>query len=102
MKTFLQWAEIKHRELPVYQTDEGGGSTARNGIAYWAYPDGYIRSHYPDAYFMSRAPDALWKMSPGPPITPHKHHVHHMTPPDYAIGPDGQVRKEKEVEYETD
>ena len=101
MKTFFQWAETNHRELPVYKTDEGG-STPRAGIAFWAYPDGYVRSHYPDAYFMSRAADALWKMHPGPPVTPEKHHVKHMTPPDYAIGPDGQVRKEKEVEYETD
>jgi hypothetical protein len=76
MKSFIQWAGDNKAELPVYKQDEGG-SIARNGIAYWAYPDGYIRSHYPDAYFMSRAADALWKMSPGPPITKHKHHVSH-------------------------
>lgn len=101
MKTFVQWAEKTKKELPVYAQNEAG-STARNGIAHWAYPDGYVRSHYPDAYFMSRAADALWKMSPGPPITKHKHHVSHMTPPDYAIGPDGKLRPEKEVDYETD
>jgi hypothetical protein len=76
MKSFIQWAGDNKAELPVYKQDEGG-SIARNGIAHWAYPDGYIRSHYPDAYFMSRAADALWKMSPGPPITKHKHHVSH-------------------------
>jgi hypothetical protein len=102
MKTFIQWAGENQKELPVYKQDEGGGSTARNGIAHWAYPDGYIRSHYPDAYFMSRAPDALWKMSPGPPVTPKKHHVHHMTPPDQAIGPNGEIEQEKEVDYDTD
>jgi hypothetical protein len=101
MKTFVQWASDNKVELPVLKANEGG-STARIGIAYWAYPDGYIRSHYPDAYFMSRAADALFKMSPGPPITKHKHHVSHMTPPDQAIGPNGEVEFEKGVEYETD
>jgi hypothetical protein len=51
---------------------------------------------------MSRAADALWKMSPGPPITPKKHHVSHETPPDYAIGPTGELEYEKEIDYETD
>lgn len=102
MKSFFQWAASNKRELPVYQNNEGGGSTARGGIAHWAYPDGYIRSHYPDGYFMSRASDALWKMSPGPPITPKKHVVHHMTPPDEAIGPNGEVKQEKEIDYETE
>ena len=102
MKTFVQWAGDNKCELPVYSTDEGGGSTARGGIAYWAYPDGYIRSHYPDAYFMSRAADALWKMHPGPPITKHAHKVHHLTPPDYAIGPNGELDWEAEKEYETE
>jgi hypothetical protein len=51
---------------------------------------------------MSRAADALFKMQPGPPITKHKHKVSHMTPPDYAIGPDGKLRHEKEVDYETE
>ena len=102
MKSFIQWASQQKLELPVYNQTESGGSTARAGIAYWAYPDGYIRSHYPDAYFMSRASDALWKMSPGPPITPKKHHVSHETPPDYAIGPNGELEYEKEIDYETD
>ena len=101
MKTFIQWAGNEKRELPVYRTDEAG-STPRGGIAYWAYPDGYIRSHYPDAYFMSRAADALFKMQPGPPITKYKHHVSHMTPPDYGLGPNGELEYEKEVDYETD
>ncbi len=101
MKSFIQWASQQKLELPVYNQTEGG-STARAGIAHWAYPDGYVRSHYPDAYFMSRAADALWKMSPGPPITPKKHHVSHETPPDYAIGPNGELKHEKEIDYETD
>lgn len=101
MKSFIQWASQQKLELPVYNQTEGG-STARAGIAHWAYPDGYVRSHYPDAYFMSRAADALWKMSPGPPITPKKHHVSHETPPDYAIGPNGELKNEKEIDYETD
>lgn len=102
MRSFVQWAGEMRLELPVYRQNEGGGSAVRNGIAHWAYPDGYVRSHYPDGYFMSRAPDALWKMSPGPPITPKKHVVHHFTPPDQAIGPDGQIRPEAGVEYDTD
>jgi hypothetical protein len=101
MKSFIQWAGDNKAELPVYKQDEGG-STVRGGIAYWAYPDGYIRSHYPDAYFMSRASDALWKMSPGPPITKYTHHVSHETPPDYALGPNGELEYEKEIDYETD
>ena len=101
MKSFIQWATDNKCELPVYIPMEAG-STARIGIAHWAYPDGYVRSHYPDAYFMSRAADALWKMAPGPPITPHKHHVSHKAPPDYAIGPNGELEYEKEVDYETD
>ena len=101
MKSFIQWASQQKLELPVYNQTEGG-STARAGIAHWAYPDGYVRSHYPDAYFMSRAADALWKMSPGPPITPKKHHISHETPPDYAIGPNGELEYEKEIDYETD
>ncbi len=64
------------------------------------YPDGYIRSHYPDLWFMAGASDAIYKMAPGPPFTKTKHHVSHETPPDYAIGPDGKVRDEKEVDYE--
>jgi hypothetical protein len=101
MKSFFQWAEFNKRELPVYHQNESG-SAVRAGFAHWAYPDGYLRSHYPDGYFMSRAPDALWKLSPGPPITPKKHVVHHMTPPDEAIGPNGEVKQEKEIDYETE
>lgn len=100
MKTFLQWAGTEKRELPVYQRDEN--STTRAGIAHWAYPDGYIRSHYPDLWFTPGAADAIFKMSPGPPFTPKKHHVSHETPPDYALGPDGKVRPEAEKDYETD
>jgi len=33
MKSFVQWAGDTKKELPVYSTDEGGGSTARGGIA---------------------------------------------------------------------
>ena len=61
-----------------------------------------IRKYYPDAYFMSRAADALWKMHPGTPITKHAHKVHHLTPPDYAIGPNGELDWEAEKEYETE
>lgn len=93
MNTFMQWAERNRRELPVYSQDE---ATKRAGIAHWAYPDGYIRSHYPDGYFTPSAADAIVKMAPG------KHKVHHLTPPDTAIGPNGEVRKEKEVDYETE
>lgn len=100
MKTFIQWAGEKQRELPVYQ--QGESSTTRAGIAHWAYPDGYIRSHYPDLYFTPIAADAIQKMAPGPPFTKKKHHVSHETPPDQAIGPDGRVHGEKEVDYETD
>lgn len=100
MNTFIQWAEFNRRELPVYQKTES--SSARAGIAYWAYPDGYIRSHYPDLWFTPIAADAIQKMAPGPPLTPKKHHVSHETPPDYAIGPDGKVKPEKKQDYETD
>jgi hypothetical protein len=37
-------------------------SIRRTGIAHWAYPDAYIRSHYPANYFMPTAADALFKM----------------------------------------
>ena len=56
MKSFLQWAENSKLELPIME------KTARSGIAHWAYPDGYIRSHYPAGYFMPIAADALQKM----------------------------------------
>jgi hypothetical protein len=77
MKTFSEWLNE---------------NTKRSGIAHWAYPDGYIRSHYPDGHFMPSAADALQKMAVG------KHKVHHMTPPDTALG----GKKETEVDYETD
>lgn len=59
MKTFIQWAGETKKELPVYQADE---ATKRAGIAHWAYPDGYVRSHYPAPYFMPSAADAVQKM----------------------------------------
>ena len=37
-------------------------SIRRTGIAHWAYPDAYIRSHYPANYFMPTSADALFKM----------------------------------------
>lgn len=77
-------------------------ATRRAGIAHWAYPDGYCRSHYPDLYFMSGAADAILKMAPGMPFTKNKHHVTHKTPPDYAIGPDGKVGQERERDYDTE
>ena len=71
-------------------------STTRAGIAWWAYPDGYVRSHYPDLWFTPVAADAAFKLSPGPPFTPKKHHVSRKTPPDHAISPSGRMRREKE------
>lgn len=56
MKSFTQWAESKSLNLPLAE------KTARAGIASWAYPDGYVRSHYPGGYFMPIAADALQKM----------------------------------------
>lgn len=100
MDTFIQWAEKQKNELPVYKQEEG--SASRAGIAHWAYPDGYVRSHYPDLWFTPGAADAIQKMSPGPPFTPKKHHVSHETPPDYAIGPNGEVKPETEIDYDTD
>ena len=87
MKTFTEWLNE---------------SAKRAGIAWWAFPDGYIRSHYPDLWFTPSAADAIQKMAPGPPFTKHKHHVHHKTPPDYAIEPDGSTREEPEKDYETE
>ena len=75
MKTFSEWLNESEK---------------RSGLAYWAYPDGYVRSHYPDGYFMASTADALQKMG--------KHKVHHRTPADTALG--GQ--KEKEIDYDTD
>ena len=51
---FTKYLESKDTEL--FET------IRRTGIAYWAYPDGYIRSHYPAGYFMPTAADALFKM----------------------------------------
>lgn len=56
MKSFLQWVESSKLELPLTE------KTARSGIAHWAYPDGYVRSHYPAGWFMPVAADALQKM----------------------------------------
>lgn len=97
LQTFTQWAEAHQLALsPVSES-----ALRRAGIAHWAYPDGYVRSHYPDGYFMPTAADAIQKMSPGPPMTPYKHHVSHETPPDYAIGPDGKIRPERRKDYKT-
>ena len=63
MKTFFEFCKENKRELPVWKMDEVGG-TRRAGIAHWAYPDGYVRSHYPAGYFMPTAADALHKMGP--------------------------------------
>lgn len=94
MQTFIQWAGENKKELPLFQQDES--AIRRAGIAHWAYPDGYIRSHYPDLYFLPTAADAIFKMAPG------KHKVSHKTPPDQAIGPDGSVRSEKSKSYSTE
>lgn len=69
MKTFVQWAEGEKLELPAVSED-----TKRGGIAHWAYPDAYVRSHYPDGYFMPSAADARQKMG--------KHKPSHKAPPD--------------------
>ena len=97
IKSFIEWAETNKKELPLFE-----GAARRAGIAYWAYPDGYIRSHYPDLWFTPSSADAIQKMSPGPPFTPYKHHVSHKAPPDFALSPDGKVRQEREVDYDTD
>lgn len=67
MKTFYQWAGDKELELPVLTE-----KTTRAGIAHWAYPDSYIRSHYPDGWFMPTAADAVQKFG-----NHHPHHVKH-------------------------
>jgi len=64
MKTFVQWAEKTKKELPLY-TQEEAGSQRRAGIAYWAYPDAYVRNQYPDSYFTPYAADALFKLGYG-------------------------------------
>jgi hypothetical protein len=68
MRTFLQWAEEGKLDLPLLTE-----KTARSGIAYWMYPDLYVRSHYPDGWFMPRSADALFKMGKHHP--PHAQHV---------------------------
>jgi hypothetical protein len=60
MKSFKQWAESKKLELPLVEA----GSSKRQGIAYWAYPDAYMRSQYPANYFTPIASDALLKLQP--------------------------------------
>lgn len=59
MKTFIEFCGATKKELPLYKTDE---ATRRAGIAHWAYPDSYVRSHYPDLYFTPTAADAVQKM----------------------------------------
>jgi hypothetical protein len=46
-------------ELPVLSE-----KTTRGGIAHWAYPDGYIRSHYSGGYFTPISADSLQKLGP--------------------------------------
>jgi hypothetical protein len=75
MKTFVKWAEEGKKELPVYITDE---ATRRAGIAHWAYPDAYIRSHYPDSYFVPTAADAFQKMG--------NHKPNHKAAPENTPG----------------
>jgi protein-disulfide isomerase len=60
MKSFKQWAESKKLELPLVEA----GAAKRQGIAYWAYPDAYMRSQYPANYFTPIASDALLKLQP--------------------------------------
>jgi len=59
MKSFIEFCQETKKELPIYHVSE---KTARAGIASWAYPDAYVRSHYSAGYFMPRAADALQKM----------------------------------------
>ena len=63
MKTFIEFCGETKKELPVYE-EITEAALRRAGIAHWAYPDGYIRSHYPAGYFMPTAADALQKMGP--------------------------------------
>lgn len=51
---FIEYLET--RDANLFET------IRRTGIASWAYPDAYIRSHYPGGYFMPTAADALFKM----------------------------------------
>lgn len=80
MNSFIEWAGKYKKELPVYTQDE---NTRRAGIAHWAYPDGYIRSHYPDLYFTPTAADAAQKMG--------SHHPSHKTPSNKALGGGGSM-----------
>jgi hypothetical protein len=57
MKTFIEYC--KSKELPITEK-----AAVRSGIAHWAYPDGYMRSHYPSLYFTPTAADAVQKMGP--------------------------------------
>ncbi len=59
MNTFVAWAEKTKKELPCYKQDE---ATRRAGIAYWAYPDAYVRNQYPDLFFTPYAADAAFKL----------------------------------------
>lgn len=61
MKTFIEFCGETKKELPVYEKISEG-ATRRAGIAHWAYPDGYVRSHYTAGYFMPSAADAVQKM----------------------------------------
>jgi hypothetical protein len=78
MKTFIQWAEVVKKELPLYMQDE---NTKRAGIAHWAYPDAYVRSQYPDGVFMPYAADAMFKMGIG---AGKKHEPSRKAPADAA------------------
>lgn len=60
MKKFLDWAGENKKELPLFAPL--GEDTKRGGIAYWAYPDAYVRQQYPDLYFVPTSADALFKM----------------------------------------
>ena len=61
MKSFTQWAESKDLNLPTLNE---AGASKRQGIAWWAYPDAYMRSQYPANYFTPIASDALLKLEP--------------------------------------
>ena len=59
MKTFIEYCAFKSRELPLVSE-----KAVRSGVAHWAYPDGYMRSHYSSLYFTPAAADAVQKMGP--------------------------------------
>lgn len=73
----MQWCETKKLDLPKLNE---AGSSKRQGIAYWAYPDAYMRSQYPANYFTPIASDALVKLEPEL-----KGQVKVMTGPDTAL-----------------